>query len=151
VLSVRCTPPQHLAPMAARLLEEWTLDLQGFEPKVLVDAVRAYGDTDRGRRGYWPGLGEIKALCATLAQANPSAALSLAAGPDWADGWPDSWAKVKLALGGPRWAAWLGRCQWDDASRTLICPDALTADQAEWKCGGAIRAFAGDVKYVVKQ
>lgn len=151
VLSVRCTPPQHLAPMAARLLDEWTRDLQGFEPSVVIDAVRAYGDTERGRRGFWPSLGEIKALASSLQQGGAIPAAPVAAGPDWADDHPKTWAKVKAALGGPRWAAWLGRCRWDAESRTLVCPDSLTADQAEWRHGGPIRAFVGNINFVVKQ
>lgn len=153
MLSVRCTPPQHLAPMAARLLDEWTRDLQGFEPGVLVDAVRAYGDTDRGRRGFWPTLGEIKALAAGIQAEKdvPLPPLSLAAGPGWADAWPETWAKVKAAVGAARWAAWLGRCHWDEPTRTLVCPDRLTADQAEWRLGGSIRAFVGDIKFEVRQ
>jgi hypothetical protein len=152
VLSVRCTPPQHLAPMAGRLIDEWTRDLQWFAPAVLVDAVRAYGDTDRGRKGYWPSLGEIKALCGTIEANKLGAALVQAiAQPDWADEWPDTWAKVKHRLGNALWTAWLARCRWDEATRTLICPDALTADQAEWRHGGPIRAFVGDIKFVVRQ
>jgi hypothetical protein len=152
VLSVRCTPPQHLASIAARLLDEWTLDLQAFEPQVLIAAVRAYGDTDRGRRGFWPALGEIKALAATLQAAKDAPEpLQIAAEADWADEWPETWGRAKAALGSLRWAAWLAACRWDAETRTLICPNAMTLDQAEWRLGSAIRAFVGAIKFTVRQ
>lgn len=152
VLSVRCTPPQHLAPIAARLLDEWTLDLQAFEPEILIAAVRTYGDTDRGRRGFWPALGEIKALAAALQAAKDAPEPpQIAAEADWANDHPSTWAQVKQAIGGARWAAWLGRCRWDAEAKTLICPDRLCADQAEWRYGAPIRAFVGDIKFVVRQ
>jgi hypothetical protein len=137
--------------MAARLLDEWTLDLQAFAPATLLAAVRAYGDTDRGRRGYWPSLGEIKALCAGIEGQHGAPAATLAAGPDWADDHAETWGRVKAALGAALWAAWLGKCRWDAEARMLVCPDALTADQAEWRHGGPIRAFVGDIKFVVRQ
>lgn len=152
MLSVRCSPPAHLAPLAGRLLDEWTLDLQDFEPEIVIAAVRAYGDTDRGRRGFWPALGEIKALAATLQAAKdaPEPPQS-AAEADWANDHPTTWAQVKQAIGNARWAAWLGRCRWDAAAKTLVCPDRLCADQAEWRYGAPIRAFVGDIKFAVTQ
>jgi hypothetical protein len=153
VLSVRCTPPQHLAPMAARLLEEWTLDLQVFEPSLLIAAVRAYGDTDRGRKGFWPSLGEVKSLCVSITGAQAIAEATQAVmRRDWADDHPETWAKVKQALGGAQWTCWLALCTWDQETNTLICPNSLVAERAEWRCGAPIRVFVGrDVKFGVKQ
>lgn len=151
MLSVRCTPPQHLSPLASRLIDEWTLDLQAFAPAVLVDAVRAYGDTERGRKGFWPSLAEVKALCVRISGHKAANSSEAAGGRDWADDHPETWARVKQRLGKALWAAWFTKCRWDEAAQTLVCPDSLSADQTEWRYGGAIRAFVGDIKFVVRQ
>jgi uncharacterized protein YdaU (DUF1376 family) len=63
---------------------------------------------------------------------------------DWADAYPDTWARLKARLTPNEWAFWLGKCTINGPAHVLYTPDELTRDRVEAKYRQAISSMFGD-------
>lgn len=63
---------------------------------------------------------------------------------DWAEAYPDTWAKLKASTTPNEWAFWLGKCTVNGPPHVLYAPDKMTREKVEQKYGARISAMFGD-------